>query len=279
MALLLYAALCKGLTIEQPLPSRLSFVFLQNFAWPRRGGFVEGWSLSVEEWYYAIFIALCFGLISLGRLRAMIVSALVLMLVAFAYRAGNYWQGSGTGVWTWVDNVQEVVLSRLDAPAVGVLAAVSLEYRPELWRSRRVAAFAFVLGLGGTWGLTNYAVSTINYQEWTLAKPGLFYFVPTLEAVAWGLLLVPAAHLPNVGGVAGVVVRQVARSAYSIYLTHLSIVAFLLNPVLSGGSVLGFVLISAFVSQAFYLAVERPSLNLRSKVSALFAQPVPRPAF
>jgi peptidoglycan/LPS O-acetylase OafA/YrhL len=272
VAIALYGVLVAVLPTDKPAPSPWSFVFLQNVAWPVRGGFPEGWSLSVEEWYYASFILIA-AVVPLPREKRLLVGALSLLAVALFYRATLALQPVLT-VDGWTGTIQQTVLGRLDGPAIGVLAAYTFLRHQSWWQSNRVTGACLVLGLLGTWGLTNVGVSLIDtapgqgLQDWQIRAPAFWYLANTLEAVSWGLLLVPAVRLSAPSGWLEAIIRQTARSAFSIYLTHYSIVIWLLVPLFSSHHLLMFLILSAVISQAFYLLVERPAIGARRFVEA-----------
>lgn len=276
VALAIYGVLVMLVPGYRAAPSMWSFVFLQNLAWPVVGGFTEGWSLSVEEWYYASFIALA-ALLPLSRHKRLLVAALTLLAVSLTYRVAHAIHPV-TDFVSWVGLIQQTVLGRLDGPAMGVLAAYTYLEHPAWWRSNRVAMACLGLGLAGTWGVTNLGVAFFDFgtsgriADWRLTYPLFFYAGPTIEAVGWALMLVPATRLAGPGGWLEAVVRQTARSAFSIYLTHASIVLGLLVPLFSRYRLLIFLVLSVVVSQAFYLSIERPAIRARR----FFEDPVPK---
>ena len=261
VALTLYATLVAIVPNDEPGPSILSFLFLQNIAWPVVGGFPESWSLSVEEWYYASFILLAAAL-PIARTKKLLIAAFVLLAVAICYRATMAVHMT-RDITIFQGTIHHAVISRLDGPAMGVFAAYSYLRFPSLWRSNRVTVACTIVGMLGTWGLINVGISLLDFKSWELLYPPFFYVEPTLVTFSWALLLVPAMRLSTPMEPINAVTRQVARSAYSIYLTHYSIIMSLIVPLIKHGRLLAFLLLTLIFSQAFYFLIERPALRAR----------------
>lgn len=260
-ALTLYGTLLAIVPNDQPGLSILSFLFLQNLAWPVVGGFSESWSLSVGEWYYASFILLA-AAVPVARPKKLLIAASVLLAVSICYRATMAVHMT-RDITVFQGTVHYAVLSRLDGPAMGVFAAYSYWRFPSLWRSNRVTVACTIVGMLGTWGLVNVGISLLDFRSWELLYPPFFYAEPTLVTFSWALLLVPAMRLSTPIEPINAVTRQVARSAYSIYLTHYSIVMWLLVPLFEHGRLLAFLLLTLILSQVFYFLIERPALRAR----------------
>lgn len=306
MALIIHGLLIAALAADSAVPaSPLSFVFLQNFAWPLKGGFTEGWSLSVEEWFYALFMLLAaVGFLwRKNQLGVFAVAACALLTATVAYRASVYGGAWGaldlTAVATWSASIQTTVLGRLDAPAIGVLFAVASRAWPQAWDRLAASTMFLVGGVVAVWGVQNFSVLLMVPASDALAAcaagaggPNCFsvlssqwFFAvqPTLVSLAWALLLAPASRMtPPRWAACDAVVRQIAASAFSIYLVHFSIVAFLLVPALnrfwpaSGAADLAaYVVMGAILSQVFFVLVERPALVFRKRIDVWFK---PRPS-
>lgn len=242
--------------------SPLSYTFMQNFAWDRVGGFPEGWSLSVEEWYYALLIAGVGALSVLGLRTALIVISVLLIGVSLIYR---FDMSAST---MDIANASVTVLGRLDGPAFGVLAAI-------LSRSRLFGSKLFLfIGLAATWAIQ--AVTAYLFVA-PVVSPVFFWLHPSLASLFWAMTLIPASRLS--GDFAGSpVVRQIARSAFSIYLMHYSIVLIPMQALMSDyptwAIVAAFFITTAIVSQAFYQLVERPFVAARKHVDEFFRREV-----
>src|SRR5205085_11046291 len=109
------------------------FFFFQNFAWPHPKFFPEAWSLCVEEWFYLLFPIACylFYKILKDKSRSVLFAALIFITVPFILRIIMY--RSGTGIHTWTDDIQKVVVLRLDSLMYGILAAYFFRFRKEYW--------------------------------------------------------------------------------------------------------------------------------------------------
>lgn len=244
-----------GLISTGPAVSPLSYVFMQNMAWDRVGGFAEGWSLSVEEWYYALLL-IGVGALAMLRFRtALLLVSGALIAVSLVYRFDMSASAAD------IANTSVTVLGRLDAPAFGVLAAVFS--RSRLLRSKSLLWF----GLAATWALQAFTAHL--FVSPAITTPVFFWLHPSLSSLFWAMTLVPASRMAGdfVGSSA---VRQIARSAFSIYLTHYSIVLIPLLPLVAAypkwQQVTAFLVLAAVASQAFYWTVERPFVKARKLV-------------
>jgi peptidoglycan/LPS O-acetylase OafA/YrhL len=278
-----------------------SFVFVQNIAWPIRGGFPESWSLSVEEWFYVLLL-FCPGVIFFlrrapGRFaRDLTAIAGVLIVMAMAYRvalAGRSYGGlDATWEWIWANYAEKSVLGRLDAPAFGVGAALLSHRRPALWGSSRLALWSLFCGVALIVGV-HQKLWLDFFPSWLFERVGAddalpvtrswsgaaFLLRPSLVSFGWALMLPFFSRFSAPEKTLGFrLVRRIAASAFSIYLWHYSIAMHVLTPV--AAHVFGiaaewlwacFLVIGVGGSQAFYHLVEKPFVDMKERVDQFFA--------
>ena len=127
----------------------LYFVFLQNFANKAPAFFPESWSLSVEEYAYlllpcALLIG-TFGLVKNKSKRFLIIVFSSFIILVFAKVVFNATQ-TISNLTDWNSNLKSVVIYRIDAVLVGVLAAW-IRFNFEVFWKKYKMLFAF-LGIG-----------------------------------------------------------------------------------------------------------------------------------
>jgi peptidoglycan/LPS O-acetylase OafA/YrhL len=262
--------------------SNSSYVFLQNVAWPIYEGYPESWSLSVEEWFYALLMLLTALAVAARRaekckIQDLAFVALVLIAISLFYRAFFLagWAPHDVGPqdpnWVWENYVVKTVLGRLDAPGFGVLAAIIAFRYPNLWRSRTVTLGCLAAGI---------FLILAMHQSYCKYPMLIMYFSGPVISLGFALLLPFFAQwtTEKVSFLRGMVSGLAAR-AFSVYLWHYSIVMLLLAPAI--GKATGFppnlywvlyLAIGLGGAQAFYVLVERPFVQMKDTVNYVFSQ-------
>lgn len=196
--------------------------FLQNLAWPMPVFFTESWSLSVEEFAYLLLPAalMLAGLLN-GRRSLSVFFSAVLVLIVFVFGFRQIYHGihGATSMEFWNTSLKSVVIYRLDAIFLGVIAAWFSHRFPSVWR--RTAGFMAFAGLivvcflsfgVGFLGLSQDRFPMFwNVFYLPLASLGFCFFLPICSRwIAGGLLSRPVSF--------------VSRISYALYLVHYGVV-------------------------------------------------------
>ena len=263
-----------------------SLTFTMNFGLNYRitGAFTQTWSLCVEEHFYLVFPLLVLMLSRL-RWRGWIVLLSCAVLFGGMLLRAALWQNAmatplAEGVIpaslapTYLETVYYPTYCRLDGLLFGVLLAAFKTFEPDQWRSYidpRWALVAGVVAIALAVSVFHYP-NTLGLRGPVLTLVGAIFGYPLLS---FGCACVLAASLewkrafgdwrvPGAGAI--------AILSYSTYLTH-KLVTHIIDLLLGkealtgiGGFLLYF--IGSFaVGALLWLAVERPFLLLRDRLS------------
>lgn len=186
-------------------------VFMQNFHLPLDLFYWESWSLAVEEWFYLLFPLIAFGLIGLMAFRgerAYLLACALFIALPIAARmlvAHHVVDDATRSLW-----VHKLVITRLDAPGIGMLAAWVARRWTERWRMVRRPAF--LMGLAGLLLLSGLHVAdapafmTIGYES--------------VNVLAIALLLPLLSNWFSAGPL-DQPMRGLSLITYALYLVHL----------------------------------------------------------
>ncbi|HMN04854.1 MAG TPA: acyltransferase [Flavobacteriales bacterium] len=203
---LVHRGLAPG-TITGAAPAYL--LFLQNLYLPLDLFFWESWSLAVEEWFYLLFPLLAFGALAFGSSHARrSYAAICALFLAFPLLARFHLAPHAVDAITtelWLD---KLVVTRLDAPGMGMLAALIATGRPAGWRRMRWPAFLI--------GAVLLALMGDIRREAPLPVP-LFN---SMEAMAVALLL-PLLSTWHGRGTTARLFAFLSLITYALYLVHL----------------------------------------------------------
>lgn len=186
-------------------------VFMQNFHLPLDLFFWESWSLAVEEWFYLLFPLIVFGLIAwmaVGGRRAFLVACLLFIGLPVLARFGVAHHVSDRASWDlWV---HKLVLTRLDAPGYGMLAAWAARQWPRTWHRLR-------------WPLVPLAILMLwaTLRNTYGSSPSFaLYALKSVEALGLALFLPLFASWRN-GGPLNCTFRRLSLITYAQYLVHM----------------------------------------------------------
>lgn len=219
--------------------------------------FSIAWSLSVEEWFYLSFPALCLliAYIIPGNLRPALIAASIYILAVCAARI--MWGDNSQ----WGSAVRRVVAFRVDAIAWGFLLAIAM---PHLTKIRLLFALFLLIST------TCFAVwlTSLGAQNASIAMETTFpFYAPALGASAI-LLAVKLETSFSDNPALSRISTFLGRISYSTYLFHLLVLSAIapLSSRLSMSILLPtYLLVTAGVAGLMYQAVEAPILAARPR--------------
>lgn len=249
-------------------------VFMQNFHLPLNLFFWESWSLAVEEWFYLLFPLIAFGAVALlglsGR-RAFLLASIAFITIPVVARFGVAHHVHDADTWSiWVN---KLVITRLDAPGLGMLAAWVARGWPAAWRTVRWPAFLIGLFLMGTVGLMRYAD----------APTFAIYAQESVVAVAVALLL-PLLSTWRSGGWLSQPMRRLSLITFALYLVHMPMLylfgARVPDPVawVCAWHYALFLAVALALSALVFVLWERPFMRLRDPMGRWLSAHWPRSA-
>lgn len=264
-ALLIFNGIVVG-HLDELLPF---IVFVQNLIWPHPPIFGEAWSLSVEEVFYLL---LPLSLLLLGKIvpdkrAAFLTVTTLLILMPLASRM----IAVGTSEPPWDEGIRKVVVFRLDALMVGVLASWLVHEFAFLENIKKDFVFASALLVLGT------AIVFFLVTEKTLDING-FARIWLFPVVSIGCVLLVFSGLtwPRPAAMFGKPIEACARWSYALYLSHMPVFQLVLwsqghaqpgdiyGAVMRWGVfMMGSVCVAALVERFF----ERPILRWRDRVA------------
>lgn len=219
------------------------------------------WTVSIEEQFYLIWPLLVKKL----ERRGLIVSAIVMFLLATAFRIGFVLAGVSGGY------IYYGSTARCDSMALGILIALFADQLPKLTTTARL------LLVSG--GIVGWIVSS----AWLTDQPGPI----SMREVPGRLIISLAAGAMLYGCLytrsklfTGAWVVQLGKVSYGLYLLHLVgllLAKSILHPVsgtaLLASKAVGFVL-TLLLAFASYRWVESPFLRLKDRFARVLSRPV-----
>ena len=174
------------------------YLFIQNLYYPEHDPgyfFPEGWSLSVEEWFYFLVPAFVFiGNILLSKVlsKKQLILSIIISIVAVStcLRVHRAMNTPELDVDLWNSLIRKVTLLRLDTLMFGVFAAFVRYYYTGFWeQNRQVFFYLFVAGMAVT--LVGYPFF-LHHNMWlktfyvTQVGLSVMFLVPKLEGMKTG---------------------------------------------------------------------------------------------
>lgn len=268
---LIVNALLIGNMIE---PGRLAdllpfVVFVQNLAWPHPVAFGEAWSLAVEEIFYLV-MPLCLilsGKLFSNKKTAFLSATALILFLPLAARI----IAVGMSEPAWDAGIRKVVVFRLDALMVGVLASWLAHETPLLTCMKGVLGLALgASAIGGAVAVFFLNEATLNTQAFS--RVWLFPMV----SIGCALLIVSGLAWNKAPAIIGRPAEICARWSYALYLGHMPVFHLILwfqGPAQPGNSqgafirwmifITGSVCVAALVERFF----ERPALRWRDRIA------------
>ncbi|HEY1528544.1 MAG TPA: acyltransferase [Candidatus Angelobacter sp.] len=260
-------------------PAWQFLTFTENFRidYLHDQAFSHVWSLCVEEHFYLVLPLLILLLMrrpSFGKTVAVILGILCFGIAIRAYiylhHVAIFPRDDDAFALAYVEKIYYPTHTRLDGLLVGVTLAIIKTFRPAWWQ--RAMSHGYLLLLVGL-ALCAWAMWLFNDR---LSFSASVMGFPLL-AVGLGLLIAssiaPSSPLSKVRGFG-----LIAALAYSTYLTHKEIIhqvrVHLPRLVESRGwfALFAYFAFSFLAAFALYLAIERPFLRLRERITAKSAK-------
>jgi peptidoglycan/LPS O-acetylase OafA/YrhL len=260
-------------------PAWQFLTFTENFRidYLHDQAFSHVWSLCVEEHFYLVLPLLVLLLMrrpSFSKTIAVILGILCFGIAIRAYiflnQVALFSRQDDAFILAYVEKIYFPTHTRLDGLLVGVTLATIKTFRPAWWQ--RAMSYGYLLLIGG-FALCAWAMWLFNDR---MSFSGAVIGFPLL-AIGLGLLIASSiAHSSPLSKVRGF--SLVAALAYSTYLTHKEVMHAVHEHwprrVEGGGwlALVAYFVFSFLAAFVLYLAVERPFLRLRERISARTAK-------
>ena len=249
------------------------FVFLQNFASKSPAFFPESWSLSIEEFTYLLlpFSLFFVGLVKVkNKSKAFLLVIVALILVFWMNKFYYHSQHAISNLFEWNLNLKSVLIYRIDAILMGVLAAwISLNFS-EFWKKSKTI-FALI-----GFGILFFLMFGILPLNLTIEQNPFFWnilYLP-ITSIAFAFLLPFFSEWKTYTNTVFYPIELISKISYSIYLLHYSVILLLLKTYFDTSQMSDFerhfftliyLLITFFLSFVLYRFYEKPMMNLRDK--------------
>jgi peptidoglycan/LPS O-acetylase OafA/YrhL len=246
------------------------FFFLQNFTQPFYDFFWESWSLCVQEWFYVLFPVVLTGLyfvlrkFKTNKKHIFLLTAFVFILTPFLLRFFIASKFNVDSFWLGV-RVYKVVIYRIDAIALGLLAAFVKHYYPKIWfKSRNIACIAGLI-----------LCYIVLYSTWLPNDFSTKVYKISLQSFGCLLLLPKFDSIKTAPRFLTRVVTHISFISYSLYLINSALVAEVIrhNFLPHGPKTAWFMygiywLVVITASTLLYKYYEKPMTDLRDKMAA-----------
>jgi len=247
------------------------FFFLQNFSSKSPDFFPDSWSLSIEEFTYLL---LPFSLFIIGLTKVKNKSKLfllvILALILFFWTNKFYYHFHHTisNLSEWNLNLKSVLIYRIDAVLIGVLAAWAYFNYSGIW-----IKFKSLFALIG-FGILFFLMFGIIPFNLTIEQNPFFWNVLYLPitSVAFAFLLPFFSEWKSFLNPLSNPVELISKISYSVYLLHYSIILQLLKFFMDTSQMsiterhfftLIYLTITFLLSYILYRFYEKPIMNWR----------------
>ncbi len=181
----------------------------QNLFIPMPSGnwFGTSWSLTVEEWSYLFLPILAFVLFR-HRHNPVLSAAILLIVMALFVRAAFTFYAEDFSAMRWDLFIRKIVISRLDAVAYGVIAAVYVNAYGAAYSNAFFIAGAVLVGVSSS---MLYNVTNFKWIEWIAVFP--------LLGAGFALMMPAFCRIDTVPKIAPAV-SYIAKISFSLYIVH-----------------------------------------------------------
>jgi len=260
-------------------PAWQFLTFTENFRidYLNDQAFSHVWSLCVEEHFYLVLPLLILLLMrrpSFGKALSVILGILCFGIAVRAYiylhHVAIFPRDDYGFALAYVEKIYYPTHTRLDGLLVGVTLATIKSFRPLWWQ--RAMSRGYLLLISGL-ALCAWAMWLFNDRP---SFSGSVMGFPVL-AIGLGLLIAssiaPSSPLSKIRGFG-----LVAALAYSTYLTHKEVIHFIYHHLPRLVEARGWIALSIYFAFSFaaafvlYMAVERPFLRLRERITSRAAK-------
>ncbi|MBU3736918.1 MAG: acyltransferase [Methylobacterium sp.] len=247
-------------------------VFMQNLAWSHPAAFGEAWSLSVEEIFYLLLPLLLIAaqryLPGRDTARKFLIVVSAMILLPLLLRAIAVIWGDPS----WDAGIRKIVIFRLDALMIGVLAGW-LEHRYDV--SRKIGAVS----------CAGLALALLAWIAWTFRQgPGFLdqdfiarVWLFPVTSLSFALLLLAGLWTVRAPQRGGPLIQTCARSSYALYLSHMPVFYLMAaiagypgeeDPAGAAARWVFYIVASLMLANAVERWFERPVLTWRDRVFA-----------
>lgn len=249
------------------------FVFLQNFNSKSPAFFPESWSLPIEEYTYLLlpFSLFFVGLIKVkNKSKLFLLVILALILVFWMNKFYYHSHHKISNLLEWNLNLKSVLIYRIDAILIGVLAAwFSFNYN-SIWEQFK-GRFAFI-----AFGILFFLMFGIIPMNLIIGQNPFFWNVLYLPitSIAFAFLLPFFSEWKTYTSAILYPIELISKISYSIYLLHYSIILQLLKVFMDTSQMSTaehhfftfiYLVITFLLSYILYRFYEKPILNWRDK--------------
>jgi peptidoglycan/LPS O-acetylase OafA/YrhL len=247
------------------------FFFLQNFSSKSSAFFPESWSLSIEEFTY-LLLPFSFFIIGLTKVKnkskLFLFVIVVLILVFWMNKFYYHSQHTISNLSEWNLNLKSVLIYRIDAILIGVLAAWVYFNFDAIWKKSK-GIFA-VIGFGILFFLM-FGLIPLNL---TIEQNPFFWNVLYLPitSVSFAFLLPFFSEWKTYASIILYPIEWISKISYSIYLLHYSIILLLLKVFIDTSHMsiserhfftFIYLTITFLLSHILYRFYEKPIMNWR----------------
>ena len=255
-----------GFSLLKDLPIFFRYlIFFQNFYGMVPNFFGVSWSLAIEEWFYLLFPITLFIVTKTNskKYRSLWITTILFIIITLIFR--GYFAFSDL-IYNLDNPFRNVVVTRLDAIAIGVLAGLINYYHKDFWEKNK--KLFFILGICFLI-LSILLLILINNNSFIMKT---FFYTYLSFSIAFLFPLTYSMNRFKLNYFTRLI-THISLISYSIYLIHTLIYELIYNAQIKTGFInptLGFfiILLYIFIISTFqYRLFEKPMTRLRERFS------------